>query len=229
MISLPSSSDGGLTPTQSLPYSLPVKFRVVHLPTETVTVQQAPELWYKLHQWCLKPTYRIDNKSNECTRMCIEKYHTLQTCCKNPESCHKMQESMGISWGGAENNCVSKYFSSSCSPTVSLITWILQIQRGKAWETLTVISGIDELDVEKMRLHTTRHHFGNRAGAFLKGSTWEIQNWQAHRNEGVQLESNTVTFFCAAKMQFIIATYSAGMSEDDLITCEGNMNLELRL
>lgn len=42
------------------------------------------------------------------------------------------------------------------------------------------------------------------------------------QNEGVQLESNTVTFFCAAKMQFIIATYSAGMSEDDLITCEGN-------
>jgi len=46
------------------------------------------------------------------------------------------------------------------------------------------------------------------------------------QNEGVQLrESNTVTFFCAAKMQFIIATYSAGMSEDDLITCEGNMNV----
>ena len=49
------------------------------------------------------------------------------------------------------------------------------------------------------------------------------------QNEGVQLETNTVTFFCAAKMQFIIATYSAGMSEDDLITCEGNMNLELWL
>ena len=46
------------------------------------------------------------------------------------------------------------------------------------------------------------------------------------QNEGVP---NTVTFFCAAKMQFIIATYSAGMSEDDLITCEGNMNLELWL
>ena len=44
MISLPSSSDRGLTPTQSLPYNLPVKFRVVHLPIETVTVQQALEL-----------------------------------------------------------------------------------------------------------------------------------------------------------------------------------------
>ena len=57
------------------------------------------------------------------------------------------------------------------------------------------------------------------------GMSYKDRNFTVKRVTLHAHRTYMLTFFWAAKMQFIVATYSAGMSEDDLITWKRNIRI----